>query len=381
MDAMSKTKSDLKSSSLKSRKVSKPVDERDLDYSYQIYKPTKGREAFRVLKYFKATGKSETIKHSDIDEVNDKVAAGKLKHDAAEKLIDALRVRLYEMDGVQRREAELSLDNEKLLNKYWVHEYNPKLKLVADPKGAYAELRRALEALNDLSLEHASESELQLHLDRLLEGNRHRRVIVKLNSMLKYLNRDFTLRLAAKQVGISKYIGLDDLHRLLEYLPDSESRIMHAVCFYTGLTLSEAFDLDQRSYDPKLAAVRIVTVVEGKGELKATYKSRMIVVMPEGRSAMLEWFGVRKSVSEYTRKTISRQTRKASMLAFGSQPTKHITFKDLRHSYALHLLSKGVPLGLVAESLGISYLAAKEYYGEFELSPDSVSFIRAALSR
>ena len=57
--------------------------------------------------------------------------------------------------------------------------------------------------------------------------------------------------------------------------------------------------------------------------------------------------------------------QQACKAAFLQEKEKHLKFHDLRHSYAIYLLSLGMSLERVAQSLGNSIQFCQQYYVGF----------------
>jgi integrase len=55
-----------------------------------------------------------------------------------------------------------------------------------------------------------------------------------------------------------------------------------------------------------------------------------------------------------------------------NDPVKHCTVHSLRHSYATHLLQKGVSLSLVARFLGNHLKVTEAYYTAFTFGDDDL---------
>jgi integrase len=75
----------------------------------------------------------------------------------------------------------------------------------------------------------------------------------------------------------------------------------------------------------------------------------------------------------------AERVRTAGRKVFPKDTSKHIKFHDLRHSYAIHLLNQGVPIGLVAQALGDSVQVTQENYLGFCLTDEGVSMVRTIL--
>lgn len=357
----------------------------ELGYRYQIYAPSGYHKTFRIVKIEKGTGKSETIQTSEIDKINELYLNKLLKLDDAREKLMAIVDKLYSKDGVKKVNTFVSPENQRVLDEFWKAEYVPKLKNLSDPDSARYEFERAIEVLGNCSLVKNSKSELQRQVDKSVEGNKQRRVVVKLNTLLKFLNRNFTLDAAEREKQSIKYITLADLPKLLEQLKDVEDvpaeaiKTLHEVAFCTGVLIGESFALNPKSYTPDSDTIKIDKQVDKNGKKRETrVNQRTTVVVPEGKQALLRWFYIKDKIPSSLRLKMSRHTKRAAIAAFKDK-SKHITFSDMRHSFAIHLLSKGVPLNMVADCLGIAPTSAKELYGKFDLSGSAISFISRTL--
>jgi hypothetical protein len=60
-------------------------------------------------------------------------------------------------------------------------------------------------------------------------------------------------------------------------------------------------------------------------------------------------------------------------LAFPNNPDKQIIFHDLRHSYAIHLLSIGMTMEDMARGIGDTMEVCEEFYAGFSHTSESAS--------
>ncbi|MCC7405816.1 MAG: hypothetical protein IT288_15555 [Bdellovibrionales bacterium] len=58
-----------------------------------------------------------------------------------------------------------------------------------------------------------------------------------------------------------------------------------------------------------------------------------------------------------------------------------MTFHAIRHCYAIHLISRGVSMSLVAQLLGNSLSVCRRHYAGFELTTDSIEAINTIMKR
>lgn len=348
----------------------------EIDYRFRIYPPSGQHNKFRVIKVFKVTQKTETVYSSDIDAINEQFLSKVISADDARAKLSAIVKKLYQRDGVKLSELEIHPDNMKVLNNYWKVVYENRIDV-----SARYEHERAIRFLDNTLLRKNSQSELQKTLDKNAEGNRHRRAVFKINSLLRFLDRDFTLTADTRSLRTIKFITIEDFSKLLQHLPDTENvkaediRTLHEVVFYTGVQIGEAFALDSRTYKPDSDTIRVGSQIDRSGKKRAgRLEPRDTVVLPQGRDALMRWFQTQKKIPIDLRVRISRITKKAAFEAF-PESYKHITFADLRHSYAIHLIKSGVPIGLVAQCLGISEASAKELYGKYDTSKSGIDYI------
>jgi integrase len=166
----------------------------------------------------------------------------------------------------------------------------------------------------------------------------------------------------------------EEFDTLVSNIEDKKIRLLHTVAFATGMRLGEIFAIEPRLYNRRDNTIKVLFQIDKKKKKRKTKnrKDRTTYVLPAYRQAIEEWFSVVNEFDHRTRLRISRYTQKASKLI-----GKSIRFHDLRHSYAIYLLSRGVPLSHVAQCLGDSISVAEEYYVGFNLSADSINLINS----
>ena len=341
-------------------------------YSLEVYSPSGAHKSFRIAKVYKGSRKVETIRTNDTDKVNEAFRIGAMSEADARRQMEIIRDQMLEEAGLVKNEPkEIHNDNRKDMEDYLTLKYGRDMFQLKDPASTRNEWTRAMEAIGDLSLRRASKEQVEEALSAL-DLVKRARVTNKINTMLKFLRRDFILNAPEKPKRRISYITNPDLPDLLAALPSHDVKALHEVAFWTGVTIGEAFALDQKSFRHGHNIIDINEQVDREGNLRQTRtKKRSALFLPEGERALLDWFHVRENFNDKARRNIARLTKQAASKAFPEQPYKQITFQDLRHSYAVNLLraSKPAPLEVVANSLGISMAAAREYYGDF--APDN----------
>ena len=343
-----------------------------INFRYQVYAPTAGRKVFRIVKLLKAGG-AETVQSPEVATINELLLAGKLAKEQARERITKIVESLYDQDGIVQSKVTLSSHNEKI-----VKQYLNTLGASKSPRLEY-DIKHAVSALGKVDLMSGTKRQMEKALESM-EPQRRKRIVNKLNTVLRSVGRDFKLGHEKVDRQEIRYLTLADFKKFLAKIESPELRLLHEVCFYTGVTIGEALGLDARTYRPDACEIRVTNLVTQKGQKQQSrLGDRTTVVMPEGHESLMAWFKARKHLSTNLHANASRYTKRAALQAFPAEAQKHITFTDLRHCYAMHLLAKGVPLSLVASCLGVEEKYAKEVYPKFDLGSESLGLIKNIL--
>lgn len=169
---------------------------------------------------------------------------------------------------------------------------------------------------------------------------------------------------------LPEYIEAHEVNALLRAAPNPKSRLLMMIEWRAGLRVSEALALEvgDLSLDVDLPTLR---VRQGKGR-----KARIVPVHPELHSALSSalQFGnidaedkiVKASCSTADRwiREATAGAQKAGAIALGRKISNH----TLRHSYARHLLTSGIPINYLSRWLGHSSIQTTLIY--LELVPD-----------
>ena len=157
------------------------------------------------------------------------------------------------------------------------------------------------------------------------------------------------------------------------HAPHGDCRILMLVQWRAGLRVSEALGLEAR--DLQLDVERPTLRVRlGKGR-----RTRIVPVHPELVAALRARLDFRRRRSTRDPRIVGIDSRKQAAVwiraavaraveAGALAPGRRITSHTLRHSYARHLLSHGVPLNVLSRWLGHSSIDPTLIY--LELLPD-----------
>lgn len=320
-----------------------------------------------------ANGKKKTNKVSSeaLDAINAAYLAGSQSLGSAETLALEVVAALYNELERSKPKTVHNSANRDLLSKYWDEEYS--YRDIVDRESSLNDLKRAVDAVGELSLYSATREQLQAKIAAQVH---QRRIAGRLNSLLKFINRDVRLRKNKLKRRPVSFLSLPDFQKLIFHIPILNIRLLIEAAFYSGLRAGELF-----AVTPNLVRETFIQVngqMDRAGVFRET-KTRTIrkaFIIPEGRNAVLAWAEV-KNKRKFRNVELSTLVRKACKSAFPEDSSKYVTFHDLRHSYATHLISKGVSLDLISQSLGNSISVCQDYYSGFVLSDDSVASIEA----
>lgn len=322
-----------------------------------------------------------------MDAINKQFRTGAISWDQALDQLTAVRDALYKRRDQAKPNPQLLFHSENLalLDRYWEEVYGT--RELVDPDTMYADLRRAVEACGALSLLAARKQELQAAVGASASGdaNKHRRVVNRLNSLLAYAGRDFKLWKPKPSRPEVVYLTEQEVAQVLPYLPSDEFRSLVKVAFVTGCRVGECFGLtESRIRDAHLFVDTQIDASNKRRDTK-TRSQRKVVVLPDGMDEVREWLAVPTDVKQRLRKLEHAEIfRTACLKAFSGRlddRLKNLVFHALRHSYAIYLVKRGVPMSWVAQSLGNSVLVCERYYAGFMLADETVDAVSRLLAK
>lgn len=342
------------------------------------------RRTFAIVKRIlkdDGTVQNLAFPHPTLTEINTRLLAGKETLDQATAQANRLLKTLQsELKGPSRVEALLP-ENESVVEAYWKAEYEG--RDLRDPDSMSADLNRAVRALGNVSLKTADAKTLQRKVDELQVATKQRRVVARLNQLLRFLERGIRLKKKRKPHAKVAHIRLADLPKLLACVPGATERSLVGLAFYSGLRLGELFALEKRQL--KGAGTLFVDQqVSTEWEFSAPKrdKSRNAAIHPEGMSFFRHWLDVPLAEKKRLRKMKwSDLVRGWCAKAFPTEPEKWIKFHDLRHSYAIMLLDAGVHINDVALSLGDGIQVTQDHYAGFLRETSHTEAIISKLKR
>lgn len=349
--------------------------------SFAIKRPDARRRSFAVVEV-RPDGQRSTLKLESLDAVNAQLLAGALSREAAEKQVRAILAGLYaERDRTLPQDLFHS-ENLQLLDRYWMNQYQD--RDLVDPGTMKADLRRAVAAVGHLSLLAAGKPELQTALNARFVGkpSLQRRAAARLNQLLHFAGRGFTLRMVRLARSEPRFLTLDELEQVLPRLPPPMQALAR-VAWVTGLRVGEAFALTDAALKQDCLLVATQLDVHGvRRETKTRSVRKVAYLHPDGEAWVRQFLALPDAVRAALRtERHSVLMRRACKKAFPGVPAKHCHLHDLRHSYAVALVQRGVPISLVAQSLGNSVAVCERYYSGYALVDEGIATIARILGR
>lgn len=349
-----------------------------LKKSYAIKPPRGRRRSFAIQE---VDGfKRRTLEIPELDAVNKLLISGKLSLISAKKQVEDLRDSLYAKRDSEDPRLLFHSDNLQLLNRYWTEEYSD--RDIVDLASMKADLRRAVESCGSLSMLTASKIDLGNQIAGYCEGNtkKQRRVISRINQLLKYVGRDFVLRKPKESRLDVAYLTDLEMLRVLAQCKDDNFGLLCQIAFWTGLRMGEIFAL--RPNNIRADYIIVESQIDDEGERRAT-KTRAVRrawVASDKLELVREWVRLPEEIKIELRDVRhSTLFKRLCRKAYPKDKSKWVRFHDLRHSYAVGLINKGVPINLVAQSLGNSISVCEKYYSGFVLRDEGIDTINRIL--
>ena len=305
-----------------------------IDFEYIRCSTDKTRKSYSIVKRLRKPGqksKNETIHTDETRALNDAYKSGVLLSDEADTAFKKIIEKLYEQN---RQDLPCNRANLKLKDKYWEERFEDKAN--KDPRACEARLNRGVEALGKLSIYSATRQEMQKQLNN---AKNPREAVDVINGLLKYIGRTkIKLHRQRKPRRTVRHVTLSQFKSFVSAL-NEEERILCWVAMTTGLRLGEVFAIKKGSFHPKAKLIRVreQMKLDGKFYETKTANSRRVPVLDEGIAWIEKFINIPDDRKlKLRRKRWSDIVKNASRTALGTKNV--LTFHDLRHSYAIHLI-------------------------------------------
>lgn len=254
-------------------------------------------------------------------------------------------------------------------------------------KSSFYDLTRAITAVGNVNLRIATCEEIQNEIDayytKEASNTPHEKSIMRINALLKFIGRadQANLETLPKSHKEVNHLTRQEFITILNEL-EGVDKDLASIAYYSGLRLGEIFGLEKR----KIRRIQegFVILVDRQMlrdfsyELPKRRKVRRCFANPECQDALKRW--VELSHDERT----SYRRRKFCFLikqACKTSETKHIlSFRDLRHCYAINLLNSGATLSQVASNLGNSEKVCRDHYLGWVMTNEGVELMAKTIS-
>ena len=322
-------------------------------------------------------GKTKTLKLESIASVNKLYKAGSITFAQALKMAEDILAKLKTKQ--QGPKKVFHSENAKILDNYWQSTYEHKDQV--DKDSMRTDLNRAVSALGEYSLASASKQEIQAALKKSLgeTPNLQRRACARLDQILKFIGRDFTLDKMREEYLEVRYCTYREMIQITDKIEDEGFKLLCRVAFSTGARLGECFAIEPRDFNGKM--LQITTQIDKYDKRRQTKnrKRRNALVIKKGRPFLVEW--IKLDRSEKNRLRHLKHARLFKVATDKAIPGKELVFHDLRHSYAIHLLERGNGLDSISRFLGNSALVCEKYYLGFVATDMTVEMADEITSR
>lgn len=341
-----------------------------------LKKPDQTRRSFSlILRSTDNNGKKVHSKYesTELETLNQNLKAGSIELWQAVKIAKSI----HQTESLKLnppKEYKFNSENEEIFDKFWTQQYSH--RQLIDESSSKNGFLRALRELDKTSL-MASEFEINKALAHL-KGNKKRKVVSCLQSIFKFLNRKINLKSDRKEKTKIKFLSEDEFNQVIVLIDNYHVKLISKIAFYSGLRIGEIFGIEEHHL--KSNYVLVEQQMDRNSSIRQTKNriERKAFLIKEGISAIKEWINIEDKEAIRNIRA-SEVLSKACKQVFPKNKSKHCTIHDLRHSYAVNLVSKGVSLSLVAQSLGDSVTVAQEYYAGFVLSDEGIETIAKLL--
>lgn len=339
--------------------------------------PPKGaHKSFRIM--CRENGKHSQVKDPRLASINALYKAGTIDAENALRQVEDLVKRLRDSERPDRTEyLDSNLD---IFDRYWKEEYEGRDILPTSRQTAKSSFKRALALLGQLDLATASEKDVQKRIFAL-PHKRRMHVVLALNALFKFVGRGHHFEIGKNlRIERVRHLSLKEFQQVLPKI-HTLVRTMAAAAFATGCRVGELFALSH--YSEITRQVTIFSQIDRKSaERRPKTGQRTAVIVKELEKELKAWLAMPMEDRLALRNVrLADYLQRACKEVFPSRPDKHCHFYDLRHSYAIHFLSLGASVSLVAQALGNSEDVCRRHYTGFIMSDEGAALLNSLQDR
>jgi integrase len=347
-----------------------------------IKKPDDKRRSYSVHIKENINGEVKYIKLEDerLDSINSALKSGLFNREDAE-----IRFNVFINDWKKDREVNESakiraitnIQNQKLFDEYWNTVYKKKKMLSKDT--AYSQFIFALKSIDNHSIISTSNDDLQKCVDKVFNEIQHRRYVGRINSLLNHIGR---IKLQTYQVPHREisHVTIKEFNKIIAFVKDPVLASLYGTLFGTGVRLGEAFKLNEGMLSSNGSIyISMQLTRDFSTRQRKNKKNYRTILLREFKDSFKRWSDV-ENKNEY-RNNCSHYLTFAAKKAFPKDKSKHISPHDLRHSYVIEMLSRGVPLDKCANLIGDSLKATEEHYAGFVIRDVEIDMVNRIIGQ
>lgn len=368
------------------------MEETEAAFRYFIKRPSGRRKNFDLICYIpidRRTKKYQDLPKplkSQVSKINAQFFSKVLSASEVETLLNAIIQKQYAKFKIKSRaltEMKLSTINQKIFDGFWVKMYED--RRIVDKASAKYDFERALALVDPLSLMTSTSSEITRKLDSSGKtAAQIRRAVDRLNQILAYLGRDFTLQKPEEELVAVSYVTKAELDQILVHVKDQviDGQFYKAevftdlivTLFCAGLRISESMALTSADY--RNGAINVDKQFTRYKKLKKPKRGKQgrVFVFNFGEASVRRW--TETNPKDAYRYPLTKALHDACKLAFPNDQSKWLSPHDLRHSYAIHLLGQGASLTQVALNLRNRIEVCQKYYTGFANTEDTLDALK-----
>lgn len=331
---------------------------------WRLIKPNKSNPIYRLQR--SSDGKHwKESSNEQVDVLNK--ALGVLSASAAKQRALDILTQLRQTEEIKK--PFISPGNRQLVEQFLKTTYpDTRIKRISDE--SMRTLKYDLECMLTLMAEMPIEAErvrLQNFIDSSLSHHksRHIKTTSCLNRVRAMLGLPAIKHLVTEEGDIA-YLSEEEVKELIRRAPEPHKTLI-AVAFHTGARKGEIFALGPEHLGKGYIRVEWqIKKLKGSGLKRALpkgRKKRKAFLLPGGEEWLKRWWAIKDGVS--------RDIKVSGVC----QRLAGVRFHDLRHSYVVHLITKGASLGWVAQSIGDTIKVCERNYASHVLQDDSITLL------
>lgn len=375
----------------------------NLRINITVKKPIGSRKTFSLIRDEKSSKKvkdsngeeqiindriQKIIEIPELNAINEGFISGEISSDAAYQLVlDLKKVQLEKLNGPDTYGSTIyHADNLKIINKL-KEELNLKELRTTSYDNAIIDYNRIRDMLKGESIRIISRPKLNELIKKLpYRISVKNKIICRLNLVLKKAERDF--KIPKKKIEEYEEISFIDEKQLktllnrVDFICGNSKLIKDGIIlmFYCGFREGELFGISREHFNKKDKTYFIKQQMQRDFSITKpkNNKYREIPVPSEAIESLDRWLSYSQNEKQKYRQFLSRKVVEASRKTF-TEKKHQVSNHDLRHSFAIWCLSKGLSLTEVAFLLGNTLTVCVRHYTGYSLQKEALKNIAKKL--